>query len=391
MTNIDECEIEQAFKTRIDLGEREKKYAEVEWYALDDKNNGNYKQPVRFDTTDLKDKMPIYREAYAVFPVKATSSGAAYTASSRLAFKCSVLSLIRTLMVQPTGQCPTLVSELDGQLPLAANLRLLTSSDVDWVECSGQELHYFGCDRAVNPNVMGGANQSLAPGGSHIASAFPTSDVYDNARLADRVAVFSAQSDHSVVSAFSMIISIPLKFISPFFDQCGFPLPNYPMRIQLGLSSLTNGNDDFMPITCPKLTETVGAITPAGAIAAQAPILPAPAPVLEIDTSIEIRGFAPGACRLYVKCVTLAGKDGEEMDKMLSSGYKKTITYLTSDIHPFSAVTTSANGSKYHKVFGENTKRPVRVWAMFPKSGLSALWTPPSQPPWALCPSPIAT
>ena len=63
LTNIDEVELSESFKSRIDLGEREKKYDEVEWVALDDKNSLNYKQAIRFDTTDLKDRLPIYRES----------------------------------------------------------------------------------------------------------------------------------------------------------------------------------------------------------------------------------------------------------------------------------------------------------------------------------------
>ena len=63
LTNIDEIEIAESLKSGIDLGEREKKYDEVEWVALDDKNSLNYKQAIRFDTTDLKDRLPIYRES----------------------------------------------------------------------------------------------------------------------------------------------------------------------------------------------------------------------------------------------------------------------------------------------------------------------------------------
>ncbi len=369
ITNIDEQEIHDAFRTKIDLGERSKKYEEVEWVAVDDKNAGNYKQNVRFDTIDMKDKLPVYRESYAVLPVSAEVAipGASYTAATKLAFKCSVLSLIRTLAVKPVGNGPTIVNEKDGQLPLMNNLRLLTQSDVDWVECSGEELHFFGCDRYVSQNVMGTGVAGTASA-SHVSVTIPTTDVYTNPRLADRVSVFTSSTDHSIATKFNMIICIPLKFIHPVFDQLSFPLPNYPLKIEFGLASISNGQEDFMPLMCPQ-GSLVGKFDAVGAPQVQVAVLPAAAPALSIDTSISIKGFAPGACRLYLKCVTLSGKDAEDFDTQLSSGFKKTITFLTTDIYEQEAKVASANGSAVHYVFGQNTKRPLRVWAMFPPVG----------------------
>jgi len=375
LTNIDEIEISESLhRTQIDLGEKDKKYDEVEWVPIDDTNKLNYKQPIKFDTKELADRLPVYREARAEFPIRASSSDVAdpYDADTRLAVKNSVLSLIHTLSVKPTGSgVSTLVNEKDGQLPLMNNLRLLTHSDIDWINCSGDELQFFGCDRYVPQNVWGaGVAGTASP--SHISSTVPTVDVYTNPALANRVAIFTSFTDHaSDVTCFDMIVSIPLKFIHPLFDQMGFVLPNYPMKIEMGLSSLTNGCEGIMPFTTPVST-AVGVFGANGAPAVQDAKLAAAPPKLEIVPSISIKGYAPGACRLIVKCVTMRGKDAEDMDKLIASGYKKKVTFLTTDIYQESAVATSASGKAYHYVFGQNTKRPVRVWALFPPTGALA-------------------
>ena len=138
LTNIDEIEISESLhRSHIDMGEKDKTYDEVEWVPLDDTNKLNYKQPIKFDTKELADRLPVYREARVEFPIRASSSDAAnlYDADTRLAVKNSVLSLIYTLSVKPTGSgVSTLVNEKDGQLPLMNNLRLLTQSDVDWIK-----------------------------------------------------------------------------------------------------------------------------------------------------------------------------------------------------------------------------------------------------------------
>lgn len=372
MTNIDELEIEDAFKTRIDMGEREKRYAEVDWLAIDDSNQKNYKQPVTFKTNGQEDKLIVCRESYAILPVSAESSNAAkpYDAATKLAWKNSVLSLVNTLSVKPTGKGATLVNEIDGQLPLMNNIRLLTQSDLDWIECSGEELHFFGCDRFVAQNVMGSGVAGTAAH-SHVSITIPEPDVFTNPRLADRVSVFTSSTSHADPTKFEMIVTIPLKFLHPLFDQLSFPLPNYPMEIKLGLASISNGQDTFMPMVTPE-GSLIGKFGADGAPAVQAAVGPAEAPKLSIDPTIEIKGYAPGACRLMLKTVVLKGKDAEEMDKTLTSGFKKTITYLTTDVYQYKGIKSSALGSAYHQVFGENTKRPVRVWAMFPPTGALA-------------------
>ena len=368
LTNLDEIEIEETFKSRISLDERDHKYADVEWVALDDKNNGNYKQEIVWDTTDMKDRLPIYRESYIALPLKFTSSGAAYTADTRLAFKCSVLSLIRTLSVQPTGSGPVLVNEIHGQLPLMNNLRLLTHSDIDWVECTGEELHFFGCDRRLPSNVMG-ADRALDGASSRVQSSvmLPGNSVIDNPALANRIAIFAANRDFDAVTKeLKTIVTIPLKYIHPLFDQMGFVLPNYPMRIKMGLSSVTNGSEGFMPMTTPEVSDAITLVDGSDTPKAQAAIAAVAAPKIEIDKMIEFRGFQPGSCRLYVKCVILKEADRKKLDEQLSSGYKKTITYLTTDIVQREPFQIKAGGSHLHAVFAENVQRPVRVWAMFP-------------------------
>lgn len=381
-TNIDETEIAQAFQTKIDLGESAPKYANTEWVYIDDKNKGNYAGNIRFDTMDLKDRQPVIREGYAMFPIEISSSVTAtpYDATTRLAFKTSVLSIIRTLYVAPMGNGEAFVNEIEGQLPIMNNLRLLTESDLDWIDCSGQELHYFGCDRAVDPNVLSDL-QSVTPTASSLSQSVPTNEVFGNERLSDRIAIMSNQSARSDVTPwarldptrFQLILCIPLKFIHPFFDQLGFPLPNCPLKIEFGLSSLSSGMSDYMPITCPKTDVVTMTVTAAGVVgAAQAAIAAPLAPKLAINPAITIRGFTPGACRLYFKCVTFDAEDGKKMDSALTSGYKKQITYLTTDIVMDTAVATTVAGKSYHRVFAENTKRPVRVWALFPQTGTLA-------------------
>jgi hypothetical protein len=372
MTNIDELEIHDTFRAKIELGEHADKYETVEWVAIDDSNSGNYLGPIKFDTTCLTALLPVYREAYVSFPIKAVSStGAAYTADTRLAFKCSVLSLVHSLFVRPTGSGPRIINENQGQMPLINNLRLLTESDIDWIECSGEELHFFGCDRNVSQNVMGqGVAGTATP--AHVSVGTPLTDVYTNGRLADRVSVLTSSSDHSNGTTFNMIINIPLKYIHSFFDQLSFVLPNYPMKIEFGLSAISPSCDGFMPMVCPT-GSTVGFFDATGAPRVQAALPAAPAPKLSIDPSITIGGFSLGACRLYVKCVTFAGKDAEKLDRELSSGYKKQITYLETDIVQMdnngTGLATSISGMPYHQVFGKDTLRPVRLWAMFPPHG----------------------
>ena len=94
-------------------------------------------------------------------------------------------------------------------------------------------------------------------------------------------------------------------------------------------------------------------------------------PSLEVVPSIEINGVTPGACRLYVKTVVLKPEDQKKLDSQLSGpGYKKSITYTVTDHHkPSLPVAVSTGGSSLHHVFGHDTKRPVRVWAMFPPVG----------------------
>ena len=373
MTNLDEIEINQSLnKTRIDMGEREKQYADVEWVALDDKNSLNYTKPVEFDTTPVKDRLPIYRESYVVLPLRATSSvgGTPYTSSTRLAWKCSVLSLIRSILVQPIGSGPALVNEQDGQLPLINNLRLLTAADVDWVDSTGQELSFTGCDRQVDADVMG-AELHVSDGASSstsVATGFSTNGLFSNPRLAARVAIFSNMSDRTVAANIDMIVSIPLKYIHSLFDQMGHVMPNYPMRIKFGISSFTSGSEDFMPLTTPSRS-VCGGFDAAGAPLVSAAIVVAPAPVLKVETGASFRGYTPGACRLYVKTVILKPEDSTKLDSELSSGYKKTITYLTTDIYRKVGQTTSSAGVGCRHVFAENTKRPVRLWALFPPTG----------------------
>src|SRR5690606_34617015 len=115
--------------------------------------------------------------------------------------------------------------------------------------------------------------------------------VYTNPRLADRVSVFTTQSDHdSDDTQFDMIVSIPLKFLHSFFDQLSFPLPNYPMKIEFGLSSLTNGQEDFMPIVTPQ-GSIIGKFNAAGAAVVQEAVAAVDAPKLDIIPGITIKNY----------------------------------------------------------------------------------------------------
>jgi hypothetical protein len=63
-TNIDELELSDMFRENIALDEKQPKYADVEWIALDDRNAKTYGNAlIKFDTTELKDRLPIYRES----------------------------------------------------------------------------------------------------------------------------------------------------------------------------------------------------------------------------------------------------------------------------------------------------------------------------------------
>jgi hypothetical protein len=50
---------------------------------------------------------------------------------------------------------------------------------------------------------------------------------------------------------------------------------------------------------------------------------------------------------------------------MSGSGYKKIVTYTTTDFYRLRNVDQTVAGRRLHHVFGQETKRPVRVWALF--------------------------
>ena len=376
-TNLDEIELAETFKTRIDMGEHDPKYEHVEWVVVDDRTPGSYKKKVEFDTTSVIDKLPIYRESYILFPLrmKSSDSNNAYDMDTMLAWKGSVLTLIRSLTVKAGNL--TLVNSNDGAVPLINNLKLLTCADLDWIHATGSELSFFGADRQV---LSQASETHILPSSSQIAKGFPNHNMYGNQQLTDRVTIMSEQMRTDGDGWLNMHVYIPLKYIHPLFDQMRTPLPNCPLRIAIGLSSVSNGDADLMPITTPGMaahyrptvvnTGTEAAPVWEPTLVRDAVALPADAPILELSQDVEIDGFAPGACRLYVKTVVLKPADQKRLDsEMGGPGYKKTITYTVTDYHDKKPIEVKNGEASLVHVFGNNTKRPVRVWALFPPTG----------------------
>ena len=230
----DPQELESLFETTNI--HNEKHYKRIEYLTVADEQAGDYSGgQISFNLLNHKAKFTVLSDSYLTFPMQVTvgTQGAAPAGNFKIAVKNSILSLIQGVQVS-TSDGKGLVNEQLMTVPIMANLRLMLDSSIDFLQCN--ELHYFGSDQNITPDVSIRGSTMLDGPSHQVTTAFPTLDPVRNPSLASRIAVFDSFATTAVPGATwtrRFVVYLPLRFIHPIFEALDLPLTQERERLQL--------------------------------------------------------------------------------------------------------------------------------------------------------------
>lgn len=234
----DTLPIQSLFEKETNVLHQERGYISKDFVTVPDLNMGVYAgNNIKFLTSRLTaTDLFIYRDSFLEIPMRLTSP-TTYTAQTRLALKSSVLSLISGLIVAHAGNNASLVNEISGSTGILSSLKLCMESSFDFIKSSGSQLHFYGLDSL---------NQITSSGVETYSSAYPPNTIITpamilnpltNKALFNRISIIETKHN---VSAYQLLIMIPLRLIHSLFDTLDFPIDNMPLRIEFQLSNVSN-------------------------------------------------------------------------------------------------------------------------------------------------------
>ena len=305
-------------------------YTDSQLEYITDYNNSSYSSgSIFFDTQPCLSKWVVWKDAFLQIPVNITSSGTAYSAASLAAWKSSVLSFISGVIIA-TSSGQTIVS--DSNISIINNLRLLIEKEFEW-DLEESHLLMFSKDFLTTPS-------STTMGGTACTNTSTT-----NGGFLSRIQKLKQQA--SGTTTWSMVLSIPLRYVHDFFDKLDFPMINN--RFQLTFQVQAYSNTVLSPFT----VDSVG---------------PVPPPVITIGPASS-NGLMLSNCRLYYRSVKFQPSLNQRLVEKLNSGYTKKVFYRVTDTYTPSAGETNVTTGSINRLVSASTVHPLRVWLLAPPTG----------------------
>jgi len=311
------------------MNEAESSYTESELQYLSDNNNKSYNGGmISFDLSPLRDRWVVMRDMFVQIPINIVSSDPTrpFLNNKLLSFKQSVLDLIYGIQLTTnTGQ--TVIS--DTNINLINNLRLYLEKDQDWSTVEAPDLMFSPDTSARDAAGMGIPD--------------PTVNT-DNEGFMRRTAYFK-QGMTNTVGVWSTVITIPLRYLHPWFEAMDFPIVNTRFQLNLLLNAYQNQQ-----------------LSPFGYQVIDPNNLP-PTPILTVGPATVAGGNLELNCaRLYYKSVKFDPSVNSKLISALSRGITKKIYYRSSDLYIGEKAQTG--GRSISTLISASTVRPLRVFLL---------------------------
>lgn len=354
-----------------------------EYLFMQDLQQGNYGAgQIRYDTLVSKDQWVIWADSWLAIPLSVSSANATpFNGHENIAFKTSVLSLINSIQIT-TASGQTIVND-NQYIQYINNLRLLLETAFDaqftnmndlqlWKDTSLPPFTAAGAGATVgqigwnsgSPSV--GTNETIAtsdpqqftynaaagapPPGSSVANINPAY----NEGFAKRVQFFKANASFAA-GVYSMIVTIPLKYIHPFFAALSFPVIN--TRFQFTFNTpvrFVSATPGIPASDMPLMVDPVTLATNAGY-------------KVGIGASTLPGSILSGSTRIYYRRVAFSPEVNEKVKNMLQRGYSKTLEFSVLDAYPTlinaGAPLPNPNAlTSINQLISSSTVAPLRLW-----------------------------
>ena len=320
---------------------------------------------VTFDLLSLDREWTEWNNAWLALPITITPQANAFSPSPVVAFKASILSMIRGFEVKTSGG-QTVCSETNGATTFASHLRMMLQNNNDWSLGTAPSLMYSK-DRAP-PGVPSGlfskGNIQNPKTAKYTAAPDDTTNADNpvcnlgfmerNAALLDSTFGLDGSYVADKKAGFNTTLNIPLRYISDFFASLDFPIINSRFQITFHLNT-TNAASSYSPMC---MGTTLAGSKETGA-----------APVINITA-----GSQP---LLYYYKVSFATLQAELVAKRLLTNFRKTIVYTQTDIDY--TQTNVASTSLFQRTVATAVNAPKRVWILSYPTGVvnSVDWPSP--------------
>lgn len=323
-------------------------YSDSQLEYIVDSNSTSYTTQITFDCLPLTSKWCDLHNAYVTIPVSITPSAGSFSAAPVVAFKASILSLIRGVNIT-TGSGQTIFQESENFF--INNLRLYLEQSNDFFISNKDHLQ-LGIDKPLPgalSTLTSSANLINPRTAMFTAAVSATANSLNgnfnagftdrnNALLTSTVAAGGAYGTGSITT----ILYLPLKYFCSFIDQLSFPIINTRLQINILLNTTASGSP-FIPVCTG--TTLAGAVenTTNG-----------------VTTAIGYAGNQQ--CRLYYHNVKFSPQQAVMINKRLQQGFTKKISYTQTDVTQ--TYTNIASTSGFSHVVASSVISPQRVWAM---------------------------
>lgn len=211
------------------------KFKKVTYKYINDINQGNYQSGISFDTSSAKNDITDLSKAFIEIPFSIAPTTSAFSASTLIAPKVSLLSLIYGITVQSNST--SLVSETDGSCYIRNLMspHLFTNMDENDLE----SIMYGGPDNSVQISPFTKHPTALPTLNSNSTAANVNSSLSVRTQMMKRL--FNAST-----GKFEGVARLPLAMIHPFFQSSSFLQLNNPLQITLLLSGTGNNFQPFV-------------------------------------------------------------------------------------------------------------------------------------------------
>ncbi len=344
------------------------KFHDEQLLYLNDMNNSNYSNPIRFSTRTWTDDWMLYPEMYVNIPLIASGTGttAAFKAANfitvnagnvltgnhanvyenvKVTHKNGLYSLINSLIVKLNGN--TIQNSTD--LHLSNHFRALTKWSNDYASSTGT-LHGFSKDTSKSNNSSNLGFQERASISNYkidIVQGAPVGGV-DAAAYDLALCTISVQFE----------VNISLAIVSDFFNQLGMPLKNANFEFLIGINGLDKTSGNAQEWTSLAMDDVMSAAILGGSQ----------------RLTLRVGGISPN-CKIWCNKVIFMPQDALELDAMLNKegGMQKTIVWDDAQVVQN---THKSQEAKLDMVVSQNIRRPLNVISFFLPMGIDGAIPP---------------
>ena len=253
------------------------KFATKKWYIIDSESNGNYSHhnPIKFLTKSIESSLCDYSDAYILVTGNITVTR---TIAGDPVQRKQVLTEATQVVFKNCAPFKKCCTEIDGTLVDEVDFINITMCMYNLIEYGGNYSDtsgsLWGFKRDEIDNNAEVTNDNSAPSFKYKASLIGNTET-DGTKEGVKIAV-------------------PLKYLSNFWRLLEMPLIN--CKVELSLKWIEN---------CVLTTAPIGANAN--------------------DTGAHSATFKVTDAKLYVAIVTISGEGNENLSKLLSEGFKRSI------------------------------------------------------------------